>query len=297
MKDTYSPEQVARAFDVSESSLKRWCDRGIIPTVRTAGGHRRIALPDLVSFLRSSARTLVHPELLGLPPVSGVGQQALRRCREHLLRAMLAGDERACRRLAVELFVAGHPMHQLCDEVLAEILNRVGELWECGDAQVYQERLSCEICNRVLDDCRDCLPDPASDAPLALGAAPAGDLYTLPTRMAELVMKEAGWRSLSLGNDLPLETLAAAVCDKQPRLVWLSMSSIADADQFLHDYTRLQQGLPIDVALVVGGRALDESLRRRMTFFAHCDNFTQLAQIARTLRAQTMSEWRVKSDE
>ena len=38
MNELVSPKQVAHAMGVSESSLKRWCDQGLIPTVRTAAG-------------------------------------------------------------------------------------------------------------------------------------------------------------------------------------------------------------------------------------------------------------------
>ncbi len=48
MKQLLTPKQVARAIQVSESSIKRWCDRGTIPAEYTAGGHRRIPLAELV---------------------------------------------------------------------------------------------------------------------------------------------------------------------------------------------------------------------------------------------------------
>lgn len=285
MKNIFSPKQVARALDVSESSLKRWCDRGLISMVRTAGGHRRIALSDIVSFIRSSDQALVRPEILGLPPISGAGERVLARTREHLLAAMAKGDEEACRRLTVELFLAGYRMSEICDEVLAFVMGRVGELWQCGDMEVYQERLGCEICTRILDDCRDYVHGPNPDAPLAIGATPEGDPYTLATRMAELVLKEAGWRSISLGNNLPLQTLAAAIRDKRPRLVWLSISYLKDVDAFVDEYVEFQARLDSRVAVVLGGQAVTDSLRRRIRYFGHCENFRQLSEMAVTLMA------------
>ena len=53
MRDLLTPKQVARAIDVSESSIKRWCDKGVIETQYTAGGHRRITMAGLIEFVRS----------------------------------------------------------------------------------------------------------------------------------------------------------------------------------------------------------------------------------------------------
>lgn len=61
-----SPRDLARAAGVSESSVKRWCDQGLIPVIKTAGGHRRLSLDAAIEFLSQS-----HPEarleFLGLP--------------------------------------------------------------------------------------------------------------------------------------------------------------------------------------------------------------------------------------
>jgi MerR family transcriptional regulator, light-induced transcriptional regulator len=57
-----SPKQVARALGVSESSLKRWCDQGLIATVRTAGGHRKMASAEVMRYIREHNLPLVSPE-------------------------------------------------------------------------------------------------------------------------------------------------------------------------------------------------------------------------------------------
>ena len=67
--DLVSPKQVARAIGVSESSLKRWCDQGLIKTVRTAGGHRKMDIAEVLRYVREQDHKLVSPEILGLPPV------------------------------------------------------------------------------------------------------------------------------------------------------------------------------------------------------------------------------------
>ena len=98
MKNVLTPKQVARALGVSESSVKRWCDQGAVPTQYTRGGHRRIALASVVEMVRQGKWQLVQPEALGLPPTSGTTGRVLERALQQMTEALLAGSCSALRR-------------------------------------------------------------------------------------------------------------------------------------------------------------------------------------------------------
>ncbi len=285
MKDLVTPRQVAQAIDVSESSLKRWCDQGLIPTVRTAGGHRRLPVNGVLSFVRSSGYQLVYPEILGLPPATQGGRnRKLQGERGRLIEALVQGNEQVCVEVVLNLYLANIPMSVICDDLLSAAFNDIGEKWGCGEVAVYQERRSCELCHRVMHEVRRALPELPASAPLAVGGTLDGDPYTLASSMAELVLRDNGWRACSLGNMLPFLSLRQALCDTRPRLFWLSVSVIRDREPFLDEYARLwklaQQN---DTALVVGGKALAEDVRRRMQYSCFCDTFRHLEAFARQL--------------
>ncbi len=284
MRDLLTPKQVARSLDVSESSIKRWCDKGDIPTQYTAGGHRRIAIPALLEFLRERKYALVHPEALGLPPTSGQTARVVERAREQLIEALLTGDDGRCRQIAVDLYLAEHSISLICDDVFAAAFRIIGDRWACGEAEVYQERRGCELTLRLLHDLRGFLPAPPAGAPTAIGGAAADDQYSLGTAMAELVLRDAKWDATSLGDNLPFETLSQAIRDQRPKLFWLSCSHIADEAGFLAGYGKLYEEYGIDVAFVVGGFALTESVRQRMRYSAYCDTMQHLEGFAQTLR-------------
>ncbi len=42
----------AKRARVSESTVRRWCDRGVLPHGRTASGVRLVKRGDLVAFMR-----------------------------------------------------------------------------------------------------------------------------------------------------------------------------------------------------------------------------------------------------
>ena len=284
MRDLLTPKQVARALDVSESSIKRWCDKGVIETQYTTGGHRRITRPGLLAFLRGSKQQLVRPDALGLPPTSGQTVRVIDRACQQLVDALLAGDDGLCRQIGIDLYLAEHNISVICDDVLAAAFRQIGDRWSCGEAEVYQERRGCEMTLRLLHELRGVIPPPAADSPLAIGGAATGDQYSLGTNMVELVLRDANWNAVSLGDNLPFETMAAAIRTHRPKLFWLSCSYIEDEADFLTRYHQLYDDYGLDVAFVVGGYALTPNIRQQMRYAAHCDNMQHLVGFAQTLR-------------
>jgi MerR family transcriptional regulator, light-induced transcriptional regulator len=296
LKQLVTPKQVAQAINVSESSLKRWCDRGLLNTVRTPGGHRRLAVVDVVDFLRKSGHELVRPALLGLPSITGEGGLAVARARDQMRDALLAGEVELCRRIAFDLHLAGKSVSVICDLVLAASMHEIGDQWNCDEAEIYQERRATMLCLRLLSELRSSIPKPAERKPSALGGTPECDPYLIPTTMAEIVLRQNGWRAQSLGCRLPFPTLIVAIRDVRPQLFWLSVSHLDDADRFLAEYRAFYEEVRGEVAVVVGGRALSEPIRRQMEYSAYGDNMQHLEAFARTLkrsfRAEKPAKWR-----
>ena len=292
MKSLLTPKQVASAIQVSESSVKRWCDKGVISTQYTAGGHRRIPTSAVMDFLRTTKHGLAHPEVIGLPAATGKTERFVDRAHEHFRDGLVAGSEDGCRQIVLDLYLAAHSISQIFDLVIAPSFEHIGRLWQCGEAEVYQERRACEICLRVLHEIRSFVPTPALTAPLAIGGAVEGDRYGLATTMAETVLRQEQWNATSLGIDLPFATLKAAIREQRPRLFWLSVSHIEDTDGFLRGYLDLYTSYGACTAIVVGGRALTETIRHEMRYAAYCDNMQHLESFSQTLlvTAQTAAE-------
>jgi methanogenic corrinoid protein MtbC1 len=281
--DLVSPKQVARAIGVSESSLKRWCDQGLIETVRTVGGHRKMPTADVLRFGRECGHALVSPEILGLPPVSERAERGLARSRPQLASALLAGDETLARQIVFDLYVARHPLSIICDEVIAAAFHDIGDRWACHEADVYQERRGCEIALRLLFDVRKVQPQPKLPW-IAIGGTIEGDQYTLASTIAELVLRGIGFQTTALGHSIPFPSLIKAVQQVRPHLFWLSVSHIQDGLDLAAEFAPLSQACNnTGTALVVGGRALSEHLRQRMTYAAFGDNMQHLESFATTL--------------
>jgi methanogenic corrinoid protein MtbC1 len=278
--DLISPRQAARAIGVSESSLNRWCDRGLIATVRTAGGHRKLATSDVVDFVRTHQHRVVAPEVLGLPSTSTGADLGLTRGGPLLAEALLAGNEESARRIVFDLYLAKHSISAIGDAVIAQAFRVIGDRWACREADIYQERRGCEIILRILHELRHS-QSVSSTAWPAIGATLSDDFYSLPLTMIEAVLQSVGFHAAMLGTSLPGESLVRAVHDLRPKLFFVSVSHIANEERFLADFAGLAEACrAAETTLVVGGRALTDRLRPQLAYSAFCDTLQQLEMFA-----------------
>jgi excisionase family DNA binding protein len=241
MPDLLTTKQVARAIGISESSLKRWCDRGLIQTHRTAGGHRRLALCDVLSFLRQSGQKLENPECLGMALTSGCGERCLERGRNRLFTSLTTGNEEEARQVLVDLYLSKYALTTIIDEVITPTFCQIKTQGLSGELEIYKERMSSKTCMRLLHEMSLSLSRPAVDAPYAIGGTPSEDYFTLTLAATELVLRDMGWKANSLGANLPFCTLHKAMEDLKPQLFWMTISHIQNVDELVSGLKSLQQ--------------------------------------------------------
>lgn len=280
---TFSPRQVGRAIGVSEASMKRWCDKGKMSCRKTAGGHRRLALHAILDFIRENDFDLVLPEVLGLPSTVGSGPRVIDQARQLFTNEIENGNEDQCLSIILDLRLAGHDIAEISDSLIAPSFHELGERWRYDELEIYQERRGVEVMRSVLLRLKDTLIPAAPTAQIAIGATFEGDPYSLAGLLAEMVLREMGWQARFLGSELPSDTIAQAVQDINPRMLWLSVSTLKDTDDFICKYRRLYDiCLSQHCAIVLGGRAISESIRQQIQYASFGDNLKHLRAFAKS---------------
>lgn len=285
-----SPKDLARSLGVSESSVKRWVDDGALAAMRTAGGHRRIALAEAVRFVRHAGSPMVRPDLivgsLARAPTVPFGVAATQDVGERFF-ALLQDDEApAARALLLSLYVSGWPVAAICDGPMRFALAKIGTLWQHGVAGILIEHRATDTCVRALAEMRALFTLPASDAPVALGAAPSGDPYVIPSMMAAAVLADLGYRDRNLGPDAPIAVLAHAADHYRPRILWLAVSVVPEDGRLARAAAELATRLARSGAsLVMGGRGVPPMADTAGIVSVH--SMAELAAFARGARTAT----------
>jgi excisionase family DNA binding protein len=279
-----STAAVARALGVSVSTVKRWVDDGILPAHKTAGGHRRLLVAEVLELARRS--DLPHADLSLLAKPRAVRRlPAPGRLAEELRSALLTGDAEQTRLLLLGAYRSGLSIADLADLAIAPAMSAIGHEWETGRIDVAEEHRASQICAGVLYELKGKLETRAAkNRPRALGAAPEDDYSVLPTLLAQMTLLDIGWDAVNLGPDTPLTSLAHALAETRPRLVWLSISHLEHEDAFAAAYRRFYRcAEEANVAVAIGGHGLSEALRAGLPYTTHGDTLGHLAAFARTL--------------
>jgi excisionase family DNA binding protein len=231
MDDLLSTVEVGRLAGVGPTAVKRWADQGLIPCVRTAGGHRRFPRAGVERFLQASRGTSAASFVDLLLQSDGLGVEA---------RLLV---ERS--RLGSWLAVA---------EMLGEALAVLGERWRDGAVSVVQEHLASERLARALARVAEAMPL-APGAPRCMLACAEGDRHALGLSLLEVSLREAGWATLWAGPDTPAADLAEVARQRGAEMIAVSASAASTRAEDLRRQADVLGGACKEeaVALALGG--------------------------------------------
>lgn len=169
----------------------------------------------------------------------------------------------------------------LIEQVIAPLLQAVGEGWEHGTLRVAHEHMTTAVARTFLANLMGAYAAPQG-SPLLVAATPAGQLHELGALTAAVTAAAEGWRVLYLGPSLPAEEIALAAQTHGARAVALSLVYPPDDPLTPGELTRLGRLLGGQTALLVGGQAA--AAYRRLVEEAGGVLLADLAQLREKLR-------------
>jgi MerR family transcriptional regulator, light-induced transcriptional regulator len=255
-----SPAQACAMAGVGPTTLKRWADAGVLPHVKTVGGHRRFRRAEIERFLHS--RTQLGPA--GSPEPNPWIAKLLRGPSHDVEAELLFARSRL------------GSWHRVAEE-LGRVLVEVGERWQRQELSVLDEHVVSERLARGLARIGEALPS-RPGAPRALLACLEGDEHVLGLALVELSLREIGWTTLWAGARTPRVELERIVTGLQLELIALSASAgSSDADTLRQASQSLARACaPRGIALALGGEGPwpeDPEGARRFRDFASFQRF------------------------
>lgn len=285
--------EVARLCRVSDATVKRWEEAGLLKSERTGGGHRRFRAEEVARFQREQGLGLKQNH--GDESVAKTTKRARER-KNHsdsaFLQTLIDGGEEAAANVFIRAYLEGRPLTQIIDRIVCPAMREVGELWHRNEIGIAQEHLATRTVIAALYKLRNTLPVPEMRDQLAICCAMDGDLHELPTLMAQMAIENEGFEVINFGAAMPLYSLADEVARHAPNLVCISAAVINDLERLSRDYKVFREKTAnIDIPVMLGGRVFeDEHVRKRFEGEFYARSFTGVAEFARNLTEKKRSD-------
>jgi MerR family transcriptional regulator, light-induced transcriptional regulator len=285
---TLTSREAARLLGVSEASVKRWADGGLLPALKTAGGHRRFRPEDVAAFRRArfghaargaATRAQLSPDADAAPDTAAAEAS--------IFDALVAGDAEGASSVLVRLHLAGLSVGAVADAALCPAMRRVGDLWHAGQLSVAEEHVATQAAHVALAALRGAMVLDGPKNLTALCCSVEDDFHDLPVEVTATLLEARGWEVVVLGASMPFYALAEAVGRFRPRLVCAAAAVLVNPDRAAREYAEFRAATErAGAAVALGGGGFSPGpLRPRFPAELHADGFTQLEEFAASIEA------------
>jgi DNA-binding transcriptional MerR regulator/methylmalonyl-CoA mutase cobalamin-binding subunit len=263
----YSIKAVSQATGLTAETLRAWERRyGIVAPRRDDSG-RRVYTPEDVLRLKRlrDATRRGHPirRLAGLDDDALAalletspgprGATSYQELVERILDAAARYEPAACEQ-ALALACTLLSPTTLVGEVLAPVLEQVGERWRRGELTIAQERLVSSAVRRYAGTVLQSFAQLSHGEPIVFATLP-GERHELGLLLAALVCASRGHRVHYLGADLPPLEIARYAAEVAARIVALSLVSSDKVAGATEEIRTLALALAPHVMIWIGGVA------------------------------------------
>ena len=168
------------------------------------------------------------------------------------LLAMIKQHDAAAYQQAMQQRLARQGLQRFVQDTVAPLTQQVGERWEDGSFEVFEEHLFTELTKRLLRQAISTLPGGARAPRILLTSVP-DEAHVLGLLMVELLFALEGAACIPLGTQMPLLEIGRAALAHRANIVALSFSGAFPQRQIPALLQQMRQILPEDTALWVGG--------------------------------------------
>ncbi|MBS0347628.1 MAG: MerR family transcriptional regulator [Proteobacteria bacterium] len=153
---------------------------------------------------------------------------------------------------ALQQQLARQGLQRFVQDIVAPLTQQVGDAWEDGNFEVFEEHLFTELTKRVLRQAVASLPQGRGSPRVLLTSVP-DEQHMLGLLMVEALLALEGAECIPLGAQMPVLEISRAAAAHRADIVALSFSVAFPARQLPKLLEPLRAALPADIELWVGG--------------------------------------------
>ena len=254
-------KEVASVMGVNVSTIKRWTDSGKLDCYQTVGGHRKFLLSHLKNFLKEKINQKLRVNIIQYlnkgdkELVQRIDRIDYKYLRDYLFQLGLQQGVDSIHDVINSLLIKGEPQYRIYDELILNVLNRIGDLWSNNKLSIADEHTMTETIRNVMyrihsEISKNNVKIPKKVICMTL----TNDEHEIPLVMIQSILDEINIPSTNLGPNIPVPEIESKIQVVNPTHLIISSNYVLDTDTFNSEISRLIQFChKKDIEILIGG--------------------------------------------
>ena len=244
---TYCTREQLRDRMVYHYELIRTCMVSVIPKEMQPKLHRLLDLA--VCATREECERDTEPQPGPMPYEDEITRY---------IDCLLQADTKGAIGLVADYIKAGIPLEDICVDIVAEAMRRVGELWHRHQVSVDMEYYCTSTTQMALSQLYPIIFNRSRKGKTVVVACVGSELHEMGARMVADLFEYNGWDSVYLGAAVPVKTILAAVSEHKPLVVALSVTMPQHLPICRDTIGQLRKAYP-ELKIAVGGNGFSDT--------------------------------------
>jgi MerR family transcriptional regulator, light-induced transcriptional regulator len=274
-KTILSTADVARLFKVTETTVKRWADEGVLRCQKTPGGHRRFAIRGVVEFAEKNnfepigALDLSDHDGLAFRVQVAVLERDFAELTRVYLEKILSPERSNLFQYLSYLYEHRFQGWEIYDEIIRPAMSEIGLRWQRGEIGINHEHRASYVTLDAMAKLQAQIMVKPPNGNTALLACVGEEPHEIGLRCISYLLESEGWITHYLGARMPVGAIVSSVRDLKPSLICLSVTQMPDRWDWADDLRRSTRAIRgEECRIILGGRANDDKDVRQSPFDA-----------------------------
>ena len=254
-------KEVASIMGVNVSTIKRWTDSGKLDCYQTVGGHRKFLLSHVKNFLKEKINQKLKVNIIQYlnkgekELVQRIDRIDYKYLRNYLFQLGLQQGVDSIHDVINSLLIKGEPHYRIYDELILNVLSRIGDLWSNNKLSIEDEHTMTETIRNVMyrihsEISKNNVKIPKKVICMTL----TNDEHEIPLVMIQSILDEINIPSTNLGPNIPAPEIESKIQVVNPTHLIISSNYVLDTDTFNSEISQLLQIChKNDIEILIGG--------------------------------------------
>ena len=277
-------KEVASIMGVNVSTIKRWTDSGKLDCYQTVGGHRKFLLSHLKNFLKEKINQKLKVNIIQYlnkgekELVQRIDRIDYKYLRDYLFQLSLQQSVDSIHDVINSLLIKGEPQYRIYDELILNVLNRIGDLWSNNKLSIADEHTMTETIRNVMYRIHsEISKNNVKISKKVICMTLTNDEHEIPLVMIQSILDEINIPSTNLGPNIPVPEIESKIQVVNPTHLIISSNYVLDTDTFNSEISRLIQFChKKDIEILIGGSGNHLLIEENRSVTIELKNMTDL---------------------